>query len=372
MRMLDRRRLRMHPLAERRHKLAIEEIAVRPGDPSPEPGPENRERVARAADRIRTARAAGRPVALTYGAHLVKNGLAPVVIDLVERGWLTHLATNGAGSIHDWEFAFLGRSTEDVRENTAAGRFGTWEETGRWLNAAVAVGAADGLGYGASVARLIGEERLDVPDAPALRERAAALLNEPGGAEGAAAVADLLHLVEEFGLPAGRWEAPHPWKRFSIQDAAHRTGTPFTVHPGIGYDIIYTHPLNAGGPIGRGAVRDFLLYAEAISRLEGGVHLAVGSSVMAPMIFEKCLSMANNLALEEGRPVLSRHHMAVVDLQEGGDWDWSRGEPPMDHPAYYLRFCKSFHRMGGTLDYLCMDNRAFLLRLHAALEGGRA
>jgi hypothetical protein len=154
-----------------------------------------------------------------------------------------------------------------------------------------------------------------------------------------------------------------------VQWTCWKQGIPFTVHPGIGYDIIYTHPLNCGGAIGRGAVRDFLSFSGSVSRLTGGVHLSVGSAIMAPMIFEKALSMANNAELNAGRPALSDYYLCVVDIQDGGDWDWTKGEPPMDNPAYYLRFCKSFYRMGGTLDYVCLDNRKFLLSLYRELAG---
>ena len=126
--------------------------------------------------------------------------------------------------------------------------------------------------------------------------------------------------------------------------------------------------MNCGGAIGRGAVADFLSYADSVANLEGGVHIAIGSAIMAPMVFEKSLSMANNLALVEGRPPLSKHYMVVVDIQDGGGWNWNDGEPPMDNPAYYLRFCKSFYRMGGTLDYVCLDNCDFIVSLYHALH----
>jgi hypothetical protein len=366
---LDRRQLRMYPLAERKHKLRMADIAVRPDTPAPSLPAGPAAQIRRAAERVRAARDHDRPVVLTFGAHLIKNGLAPVVNRLVEDGWVTHVATNGAGSIHDWEFAYLGLSTEDVRANTAQGRFGTWDETGRYTGLAVAAGGAEGLGYGESMGRLIEEDGLAIPTRDELRERiAAAAAAEPVG-ESLGALADLLHLVTTFDVPAGRMAVPHPWKEFSVQATARRRGVPFTVHPGVGYDIVYTHPMVAGGPIGRGAVRDFLSYADTISRLSGGVHLAVGSAIMAPMVFEKSLSMANNLAMQRGEPVVSDHYLVVVDIQEGGDWDWSRGEPPMDHAAYYLRFCKTFYRMGGTLDYVCLDNRGFLLGLWQALNG---
>lgn len=360
----------MFPLSERDSKLDIRRIAVRPGDPVPELGERERRQIAAVVERIRRARDLSRPVVLTYGAHLIKNGLAPVVNRLIGDGWLTHIATNGAGSIHDWEFAFQGVSTEDVRANTATGRFGTWEETGRFINLAVALGGVDGLGYGASVGRMIDEESLVVPDDARIRDRLCSAARETLPDETAGALADALHLTRGLQLDAGRIDIPHPFREFSVQFASFAHGIPFTVHPGIGYDIIYTHPANCGGAIGRGSVWDFLSYADSISRLEGGVHLAVGSAVMAPMIFEKALSMANNLAIQRGDTPLTDYYLAVVDIQDGGGWDWSAGEPPTDNPAYYLRFCKSFYRMGGTLDYICLDNRAFVLGLCEELLGG--
>ncbi|MBM3495281.1 MAG: hypothetical protein FJX72_13315 [Armatimonadetes bacterium] len=362
----------MLPLAQRKHKLRIEDIAVMPDMPSPDPPPHLAERVHRCAERIRQARANGRPAILTFGAHLIKNGLGPLLAHLIEKRWITHLATNGAGSIHDWEFAFAGRSAEDVRENTAAGRFGTWDETGRYIHLAIATGGALGLGYGESVGKMINDDHLHIPSADELRTRITdrlcrrdAVATVGGGGEGPAtgslgADADLLQLIERRNVPAGRVNVPHTWKRFSVQYAAFRHETPFTVHPGIGYDIIYTHPLASGGHVGRGAMRDFLTFAGSVSEMTGGVHIVIGSSVMAPMIYEKALSMANNVAVATGSPTVSDTYLVVVDIQDGGDWDWSQGEPPMDNPAYYLRFCKTFHRMGGTLDYICMDNAQFL------------
>lgn len=360
---LDRRQLHINPLAQRESQLAIESIAVAPDAPVAPAEARVAAQVAQLAACIRAARAAGRPVMLTYGAHLIKNGLGPVVIRLLEAGWVTHVATNGAGSIHDWEFAYLGRSSEDVRGNVARGQFGTWDETGRYINLAVAVGGVAELGYGWSVGKMISEDGLLLPAREELRASIAQEAAHDAVGERLGALADLLSLVTTFDLPAGRLDIPHPYKRYSVQHAAYRLGIPFTVHPGIGYDIIYTHPLNCGGAIGRGAVRDFLSYAGSVRQLQGGVHLTVGSAIMAPMIFEKSLSMSNNLALQENGAPLTDYYLAINDIQEGGDWDWRQGEPPKTHPAYYLRFCKTFYRMGGTLDYLCLDNRAFMLTL---------
>ena len=369
----DRRLLQMHPLSDRCNKLDFREIGVYPESTSPAVPDRVAHQIDRAVERIVAARQNDRPVVLTYGAHLIKNGLAPVVIRLLEEGWVTHIATNGAGSIHDWEFAYQGLSAEDVRENTARGQFGIWEETGRWLNLAVAAGGLDGLGYGWSVGKMIAEDGFAVPPMEELRRRLMDVISEGRVDESAGAISDMVYLMTSFDVPEGRSELAHQFKQFSVQCAAYDLGIPFTVHPGIGYDIIYTHPLNCGGVIGRAAVRDFLAYSQSISQLSGGVHISVGSAIMAPMIFEKSLSMANNLALQRDGRALSDYYLAVVDIQDGGDWDWSAGEPPMDNPAYYLRFCKSFYRMGGTLDYICSDNQIFMLGLYQALNkhGGR-
>jgi hypothetical protein len=361
----DRRRLRFRPLGERRNRVFIERDRVEPDtEPGPLP-PETREGIADTVAGVRAARASGRPVILAFGAHTIKNGLSPVLIRLLEGGWLTHLATNGAGVIHDWEFAFQGASSEDVRENLARGEFGLWEETGYWLNLALAAGAYRGLGYGEAVGALIQGEGLSLPPQGEL-EREARELAVP---EHAAAAADLLGLVRRFTLKPGFLKLPHPFKRFSLQAAAFRLGLPFTAHPMFGQDIIYAHPLSLGAAIGRAAERDFLRFVSSVAALEGGVYLSVGSAVMSPMIFEKALSMARNLAIQDRRSI-ERFRVYVVDLAPQA-WDWQRdGEPPPDNPAYYLRYLKTFSRVGGSVRYLRADNRDFLLSLQAGLSGG--
>lgn len=296
---------------------------------------------------------------LAFGAHTIKNGLAPVLIWLIEQGWVTHLATNGAGIIHDWEFAFQGRSSEDVRVNVARGEFGTWEETGRLINLALNIGAYRGMGYGESVGSFIEKEGAEIPGAEELLCEIQELAKVD--AAQAAAAADLLSILRRFEIPAGWLQAEHPWKVYSIQAAAYRLGVPFTGHPMFGHDIIYNHPMNHGPSIGRTAERDFLAFASHVARLEGGVYLSIGSAVMSPMVFEKSLSMARNLAIQEGRTI-EDFLITVVDLAESR-WDWSQGEPPESNPDYYLRYNKSFSRMGGRMRYLSADNRDFLLAL---------
>ena len=113
---------------------------------------------------------------------------------------------------------------------------------------------------------------------------------------------------------------------------------------------------------------DFRLFGGAVEGLDGGVVLSVGSAIMGPQVFEKSLSCVNNLRLQAGREIVREHSLYVVDLQDGGHWDWTRGEPPKDNPAYYLRFCKSFSRMGGAMHYLQCDNVAFVHNLLKTLE----
>ena len=352
---LDRSSLNIKSLTERASKLEIENMHIDPAAESALPDGAGREIIDETVQRILQARDAGRPVMLAFGAHTIKNGLAPVLIRLIEDGWVTHLATNGAGIIHDWEFAYQGKSSEDVRANVAQGQFGIWEETGFNINLALVAGAYEGKGYGESVGALIENDGITIPEPNAL---AAAV---------SGAAADFRDVIKRFDLKPGFIAVPHKWKRFSVQAAAYRLGIPFTGHPMFGHDIIYCHPMNCGAAIGRTAERDFLTFAHSVSELEGGVYLSVGSAVMSPMVFEKSLSMAQNLKLQSGSRI-ENHYMVVVDLAESS-WDWQHdGEPPPESPAYYLRYCKTFSRMGGTMRYMSADNRAFLPALLHKLE----
>jgi hypothetical protein len=362
---LDRHQLHMKPLRERHNKVDIARDHV-PADVAPADRSAFKNDVFKeTVERIRQARANGRPVIVAFGAHTIKNGLGPVLIRLMEEGWVTHLATNGAGIIHDWEFAYLGQSSEDVRANVAVGQFGIWQETGHYINLAIVVGAYRGMGYGEAVGAMIQNESLTIPTTDELQDVIRRdLTTNPAQA---AAAADLLQTIITFNLAPGEVAISHPCKQYSVQGNAYRLGIPFTGHPMIGHDIIYNHPMNCGAAIGRTAERDFLSFAHQVRQLDGGVYLSIGSAVMSPMIFEKSLSMAQNLEMQEGRHI-DNHYMLIVDLAES-TWDWNRdGEPPMDNPAYYLRYCKTFNRMGGTMHYMCADNRDFLTALREALE----
>jgi hypothetical protein len=352
-------RLRVFPLAERKNLANVAEEAARAAAAEPPDDPAVAAQIERLAERMLAARERGAAIIITYGAHLIKNGAGVLLNSLIDAGLVTHLATQGAGIIHDWEFAFQGRSSESVRENAPAGTFGCWDETGRWLNLAALVGAAEGLGWGEAVGRMIAEDRLVVPSAKQLRVEIAA---DPAHLL-AAAKADLLWAISAHGLPTGELSIEHPFKNYSVPATAYRRKAAFTVHPGIGYDIIANHPLFHGGAIGRASGTDARIFAASVDRLDGGVYLSIGSAIMSPQVFEKAFSAVNNVRIAGDRPPLTSHHMAIVDLADGGGWDWTHGEPPATNPAYYLRFCKTFHRMGGTLDYVQCDNREFLATL---------
>ena len=358
-RAIDPLELRVLPLRERRNLLHLNEETARAAATEPPANPAVRQQISGLAEKMLAARTGNAAIMVTYGAHLIKNGGGPLLNRLIEARLATHVATQGAGVIHDWEFAYQGHSGESVRENAPAGAFGAWDETGRYLNLVALAGAAEGLGFGESIGRMIEQDRIVLPATAQLHNEIAADPAQPL----AAAKADLLQTMQTFGLEAGTISIPHPFKACSVPACAYRHRTPFTVHPGIGYDIIVNHPMYHGGAIGRAAGHDARIFAASVDRLAGGVHISIGCAIMSPQVFEKAFSAANGIRAKQGRELLSGHHLVIVDLQDGGGWDWSRGEPPSDNPAYYLRFCKSFYRMGGTLDYIRCDNRAFLVYL---------
>ncbi len=361
---LDLERLQVFPLAQRQSLCQVEEVLKDPQS-NPAPCPEAVQAMIRdCAGKIVQARRRDAAVILMYGAHLLRNGASLILDQMMQRGWLTHLATNGAGTIHDWEFAFQGWSTESVKENAATGTFGAWEETGRNIHLALLAGSLQGEGYGQALGRFILEDGATLP-APEVLEQA--IKANPGDPL-TPARADLLLCMRRHHLLPGRHAVSHRWKQASILAHALRHQAPLTVHPGIGYDITTTHPMFNGAVLGRAAALDFRQFAGAVERLDGGVLLSIGSAIMAPQVFEKSVSCVNNLRLQQGRPILADHAIYVVDLQEGGGWDWSRGEPPKQNPAYYLRFCKSFSRMGGAMYYACCDNVTFIHHLYQQLS----
>lgn len=209
---------------------------------------------------ILEARRRGRQIIWGMGGHVIKCGLAPVLLDLMHRGLATAFSMNGSASIHDFEIALAGHTSEDVEAVLPDGSFGSAEETGSEMNRAISSGAADGLGLGESLGRVL--ERLAAPES----EKYSLLLN------------------------------------------AHRNSTPVTVHVAMGTDTPHTHPTADGASIGVTTLRDFRLLCSLVAGLnEGGVYLNVGSAVVMPEVFLKALSAARNLGNAIG-------HFTTVNL----------------------------------------------------------
>jgi len=217
-------------------------------------------------DEIIRARDRGRPVLWGLGAHVVKVGLSPVIVDLMERGFVTGIALNGAGVVHDFEIAVAGATSEDVAAGLGSGSFGMARETGEETNRAIVLGDRDGLGLGAALGRYLNARR------PRPRHLAASLLA-----------------------------------------AAHRLGRPATVHVAIGTDIVHMHPACDPSAVGRATHLDFRLFAAQVARLGGGgVYLNVGSAVVLPEVFLKAVTLVRNLGHE-----LADFATASLDFVQG-------------------------------------------------------
>ena len=223
-----------------------------------------------AVERIAGALRRDRLVVLGMGAHPIKVGLGPTIVDLIERGRLAAVAMNGACLVHDFELAWNGRTSEDVGPGLERGTFGMARETGEFLNRATREGVAAGLGLGRAIGDAILRARL-------------------------------------------------PFRRLSILAAAARADIPATAHVAIGTDIIHMHPSADGAAIGEGSLRDFHLLAGVMARLAGGVYLNLGSAVVLPEVFVKALNLARNV----GHPVrdlttidmdFNRHYRPAVNV----------------------------------------------------------
>ena len=322
--LFDRKRLKEKSVEERESK-STSSIMINPDSNPPEISPLEQKLVDDLAKHIIVSREIGSPVIIAYGAHLFKNGCSPILIKLMEMGYINQLLTNGAGIIHDFEMSLIGRTEEDVKKYMAEGQFGIWDETGKYLNAAAKQGAKKNLGFGESVGKCMSDGKV------------------------------------------GKKALEFAYKQHSIVWNAYRLSIPLSCCASIGQDIIHTHPSCDGAALGKTSYTDFLIFTESVSKMQNGTFISVGSAIMAPMVLEKALSMAKNVAKAEGKS-LDKYSIIVNDIQPS-TWDWSKGEPPKDNPAYYLRFCKSFSRMGGEFSYVCLDNRAFLHNLYYVLKG---
>jgi hypothetical protein len=309
--MFDRSRLRIQPLAERSHDLDLS--ALLPLDAAP-PALEH-PAIGVLAGRLVEARRAGRARVLMMGAHVLRAGVSRHLIDLMERGLVSHVAMNGAGPIHDWELALIGATTESVARYIQTGEFGLWRETGR-MNDVIRDGARAGLGLGESLGRAI-------------------------------------------------LDGAFPHKDVSVLAAAVRLNVPVTVHVGIGYDILHEHPNCDGAAVGAASYQDFLIFAQTVTSLEGGVLLNFGSAVMGPEVYLKALAMARNVAHQEGRTI-RRFTTGVFDLVTLEDD--TRRQAPKSDPRYFYRPWKTILVRtvadGGESFYVQGDHRHTLPRLH--------
>jgi hypothetical protein len=214
--------------------------------------------IRRVVEALVAARRADAGIVWAIGAHVIKTGVSPVLIDLMQRGYVSALAMNGAGIIHDFEIALSGATSEDVDEALGPGRFGMAEETGRQLNAVIRQASRDGQGLGQAV-----------------------------------------------GAHLARANAPYAGS--SLAATAHRLGIPLTVHVAIGTDIIHMHPDASGAATGDVSLRDFRYFASSVARLDRGVYLNCGSAVVLPEVFLKAVALARN----QGAPL---DHLTTVNI----------------------------------------------------------
>ncbi len=248
--------VKTYPLAQRTSKIRIEDLARAwgPGGSLDQwlkslPKILAADDLNQVADRIIKASRGKKIIILAMGAHPIKVGLNPVIVDLLDRGIISGVAMNGAGIIHDAELAMVGGTSEDVAAGIGEGRFGMAEETGRFLNKAINEGAGEGLGLGRSVGAMLAREGF-------------------------------------------------PYNRFSILARAFDLDVPVTVHVALGTDIIHFHPSVEGASIGTTSHMDFRIFARLVAGLQGGVFINLGSAVILPEVFLKALSLVRNLGHE--------------------------------------------------------------------------
>lgn len=277
--LFDRSSLRIKPLGQRTHDIDVGimmDLA-----PSAHKNPY----ISEVSSRIIAARKKSAEVVMMMGGHVIRSGVQRYIIDLMEKGHITCLSMNGSCIIHDYEFARIGATTESVARYIKEGEFGLWRETGEINDIINAAHKEGGIGMGRAVGRAIEE-------------------------------------------------SDFPRKDISLLAACHRLNVPATVHVGIGCDIIHEHPNCDGAATGATSYLDFLEYTDCLSRLEGGVIMNFGSAITAPEVYLKALSMARNVAAQEGREI--KHFTTLVcDLVDlPGDF---KAEAPKHASGYYFR-----------------------------------
>ena len=312
---LDRAKLRILPISQRIHDL---DLSVMLDPENHKPGFEH-PAIDILCERILKAREKKAAVIMMMGAHVIRAGVTPYLLKLMENGFITHFALNGAGAIHDFEFAKIGASTESVAKYISEGQFGLWLEE-KFFNDAVNEGAADNLGFGEAIGRCIEENKF-------------------------------------------------PHRQYSLFAGGYRKQVPVTVHVGVGCDIVHEHPNCDGAALGKASYTDFLIFAKTIQNLEDGVFLNIGSAVTGPEVYLKCLAMARNLAHQDGKKI-TNFTTAVFDLLalEGENL---HDIPAKSDPRYYFRPWKTILSRtvadGGKSYYIQGDHRDTLPALAAKL-----
>lgn len=308
---IDLSKVKTYPIARRQNLVKLADL-IHPENELPLMVNEDLDKVI---DAILNARREGRPVIWSMGAHVIKCGLGPLMIDLMEKGVITHLAGNGAVSIHDTELALIGETSEDVAMSIEDGSFGMAYETGHVIYRALRQGVMDGLGYGESLGRLISDEKM-------------------------------------------------PHREISVLYNAYRLKIPMTIHATVGADIIHQHPESDFGVLGEATGRDFKIFCASVAELDHGVFLNFGSAVTGAEVFLKALSIARNL----GYPV-SHFTTANFDLVPlAGNYHTKVGK---DVPEYYYRPRKNIVNrpvsMGGQGYHIQGDHMVTIPTIHHKL-----
>lgn len=320
--LFDRSRLLVKPLAERVHDIQHQSLLELDEAP-PGLDAEDMQVLATLGQRLVQARGAGGARLMLMGAHVIRAGVGRQLIDLMQRGLITHIGMNGAGPIHDYELAKIGATCESVARYIRSGEFGLWQETGQ-MNDVVSRGAAEGLGVGEALGREI-------------------------------------------------LEGDFPHKDTSVLAQACRLGVPVTVHIGVGYDILHEHPNFDPAAWGTASYRDFLSLCHTVSELENGVFLCFGTAVMGPEVYLKALAMARNVAHQEGRKICHFTTAAFDLINIRGDF---HAEAPKTNPQYYYRPWKTILVRtvadGGESYYVCGDHRQTVPHLRTAALAAEA
>jgi len=307
----DRTKLKILPLSQRVHALSIDTLIEIDAKLEPFDDPA----IKPLAQAIINARNKDAAVLLMYSAHVIRSGCGLHLIEMMKRGELTHLATNGAGSIHDFELSLIGQTSECVANYISRGQFGLWRETGQ-MNDIIAEGCREGLGWGESIGRYI-------------------------------------------------WENNLPYREKSVLAMGYHLNIPCTVHVGIGSDIIHEHPNCDGAVAGESTYTDFLIYTQTITNLEGGVFLNFGSAVTGPEVYLKALSMARNVAHQNGKSIAD-FTTAVFDILPIDSEKIADTPPKSDHRYYFRPWKTILSRTvadGGKSYYIQGEHRLTLPHL---------